>query len=92
VLDSLRKHTTRSIFNLFSDIDVVSILLPGCVSSQSQFMLLKDWLMSATDQVQTCKLDAGWLFSGTHLSALFRYASDYFTTTFNKLFDFIKTS
>lgn len=92
ILHTLKRLTSTSVFDFFSDVDVVSILPQGQVSPQARFRPLKDRLMNSANQIRIRKSDVGLLFSVTHFVAFFRYASDHFASTFSEPFDFVKVS
>ncbi len=88
----LRQHIIKSIFEHFSDINIIIILSENKVFSQAHHKCLKKYLMNTSDQIQKYRLDISILFSVMYLIIFFKHVCDYLILTFNELFNFIKIS
>ncbi|KUL81765.1 hypothetical protein ZTR_09248 [Talaromyces verruculosus] len=92
LLNSLAGKTELSIFDYFINVDVVSIVRPGKVSSVARLRRLKDRLSAVTKEATVRRKNARLLFKGTQFSVLFDYAFDQFIVSPHKSFDFIAAS
>jgi hypothetical protein len=92
LLRILEQRTSRSIFDLFFGVTVVSIFPEGKLSVQARLRRVKERLLDTLDQGQERRLRIGMLFSATHFAVFFRHACDHFATTLDEPFDFVKTT
>jgi hypothetical protein len=92
LLRLLEQKSSRSIFDHFFDVRVVSIFPEGKLPLQSRHRRVKERLLDALDQAQARRMGVGLHFSATHFAVFFRHACNYFVTTPDEPFNFIKTS
>jgi hypothetical protein len=88
----LREETTKDLSEQFSAIDIIALFPNGTVSVEARHRLLKERLMSSSDQVRKNREDERLLFSTTHFIALLKSAYDHFSNCVDKPFDFIQAS
>ncbi|KIW36756.1 hypothetical protein, variant [Exophiala oligosperma] len=87
LLGELRQETTKNSYELVSALEVVTVPHGG-----QDCRRLEEYLVRALDQVRRQKIAARTLFSGRHLSAFFKYATDHFGRTTMEPFDFVQAS
>jgi hypothetical protein len=88
----LREETTKDVSGQFSSIDIVALFPTGTVSVEARHRLLKERLMSGSDQVRKEREHERLLFSTTHFVAFFRSAYEHFSKCAEKAFDFVQAS
>ncbi|KAH7111354.1 hypothetical protein B0J11DRAFT_598877 [Dendryphion nanum] len=88
----LREETTRDLSEQFSAIDVIALFPSGTISVEARHRLLKERLMSSSDQVRQHREDERSLFPTTHFVAFLKSAYDHFSNCIDKPFDFIQAS
>ncbi|KAH7111317.1 phospholipase [Dendryphion nanum] len=88
----LREETTKDLSEQFSAIDVIALFPNGTISVEARHRLLKERLMSSSDQVRQHREDKRSLFSTTHFVAFLKSAYDHFSNCVDKPFDFIQAS
>jgi hypothetical protein len=92
LLRMLGQKTSRSIFDHFCNVEVVSILPEGRLSLEARHRRLKERLLDALDQGQERRMRTGMLLSATHFAVFFSHACDHLATTLYEPFNFVKTS
>ncbi|KAH7111753.1 hypothetical protein B0J11DRAFT_598320 [Dendryphion nanum] len=88
----LREETTKDLSEQFSAIDVIALFPNGTISVEARHRLLKERLMSSSDQVRQHREDKRSLFSTTHFVAFLKSAYDHFSNCVDKPFDFVQAS
>jgi hypothetical protein len=88
----LREKTTKDLSEQFSAIDIIALFPNGTISVEARHRLLKERLMSSSDQVRKNREDERLLFSTTHFIAFFKSAYDHFSNCTDRPFDFIQAS
>ncbi|KAH7108826.1 phospholipase, partial [Dendryphion nanum] len=88
----LREETTKDLSEQFSAIDVIALFPSGTISVEARHRLLKERLMSSSDQVRQHREDKRSLFSTTHFVAFLKSTYDHFSNCVDKPFDFIQAS
>jgi hypothetical protein len=88
----VEEQTKKDIFEVVSAIDIIALLPRGSVSIDVRYRLLRERLMKASDHVRKSREEAHMLFSVTHFMAFLKAASDHFSHTDEKPFNFITAS
>jgi len=88
----LSKETKKYLFEQISAIEIIVLFLAGVLSVNARHRLLKECIISKSDQVRQNKKQFISLFSVTHLTAFLASACEYFSRAANEPFDFIKAS
>jgi len=88
----LSKETKRDLFEQVSTIEIIALFPAGALSVNTCHRLLKERIISGSDQVRQSREQFRSLFSITHLTAFLAGACKHFSRAANKPFDFIKAS
>ena len=88
----LSEETKRDLFDQISAIDIIALFPAGLISVDARHRLLKERIMSGSDQVRKNREDTRWLFSMVHLAAFLKNACEHFVQTAEEPFNFIKAS
>ncbi|KAK5189104.1 hypothetical protein LTR96_010884 [Exophiala xenobiotica] len=87
LLGELREETTKNPLEMVSALEVVTVPQGGHC-----YRRLEEYLIRVLNQGRRLKVEARTLFSGRHLAAFFKYASDHFGRTTREPFDFVRAS
>ncbi|OQU97158.1 hypothetical protein CLAIMM_03134 [Cladophialophora immunda] len=87
LLGELREETTKNPLEMVSALEVVTVPHGG-----QDYRRLEEFLVRALNQGRRQKIEARTLFSGRHLTAFFRCATDHFGRTTREPFDFVQAS
>jgi hypothetical protein len=88
----LSEETTRDLFEQISAIDIIALFPAGSLSVDARHRLLKERIMSGSDQVRKTREDVRLLFSLAHYFALLKSAYEHFSQTAEEPYNFIKAS
>lgn len=88
-LRTLSEDTPRSLFDRFSDVDVIALFPAAKMSNNARHRRLKEHFMNVSDRVRKHRVDSRYLFSVRHFNAFFRLACKHLTTNSSEPFDFI---
>jgi hypothetical protein len=88
----LSEETKRDLFEQVSAIEIIALFPAGALSVNARHRLLKERIMSGSDQVRQSREQFRSLFSVTHLTAFLAGACEHFSRAANEPFDFIKAS
>ncbi|KIV98497.1 uncharacterized protein PV09_09699 [Verruconis gallopava] len=85
-------ETKRDLFEQVSAIDMIELFSAGALSVNACHRLLKERIMSGSDQVRKDRELSRCHFSATHFAAFLASACEHFSWVTNEPFDFIKAS
>lgn len=88
----LSEETKRDLFEQVSAIEIIALFPAGALSVNARHRLLKERIMSGSDQVRKSREQSRCLFSVTHFTAFLASACEHFSRVANEPFDFIKAS
>jgi len=88
----LSEETTRDLFDQISAIEIIALFPAGSLSVDARHRLLKERIMSGSDQLRKTREDLRSLFSFTHFSAFLKSACEHFSRTAEEPYNFIMAS
>ncbi len=88
----LSEETKRDLFEQVSAIEIIALFPAGALSVNARHRLLKERIMSGSDQVRKNREQSRSLFSVTHFAAFLASAGEHFARATTEPFDFIKAS
>ncbi len=92
LLRLLSQETAKSVFEYFSEVDVVALFPESKMSNHARHRRLKEFLMNVSDQVRMGREEKRVLFFARHFNAFFRHACKHFVTSLEEPFDFIRVA
>jgi len=88
----LSEETKRDLFEQVSAIEIIALFPAGALSVNARHRLLKERIMSGSDQVRQHREQSRYLFSVTHFAAFLASACEHFSRVIHEPFDFIQAS
>ena len=88
----LSEEMTGDLFEQISAIDIIALFPAGSLSVDARHRLLKERIMSGSDQVQKSRKQMGLSFCLRHFFAFLKSACEHFTQIAEQPYNFIKAS
>ncbi|KAE9969413.1 hypothetical protein EG328_006861 [Venturia inaequalis] len=88
----LSEETKRDLFEQVLAIEIIALFPAGALSVNARHRLLKERIMSGSDQVRKHREQSRCLFSVTHFAAFLASACEHFSRVIHEPFDFIQAS